>query len=67
MNYLDDTTGKGRRVDINFQPGKISDIDNNNNLLLLQALLWSARKIDNVTTYTTETNTNNLNFDVNNI
>ena len=48
VNYLDDTTGKGRRVDINLYPVSILQSDNttvSGTRCILQSLLWAARKI----------------------
>ena len=47
-NYLDDVTGKGRRVDLSINP--IDSVSSNNtpnnaNRLILQALLWAGKKI----------------------
>ena len=48
VNYLDDLTGKGRRVDINLQPADAGKIDTTSIgavRLILQSMLYAARKI----------------------
>ena len=54
LNYLDDFTGKGRRVDVNINSRTITtDVTtSSNNRFFLQALLWAGKKFNGTTTST---------------
>ena len=49
LNYLDDFTSKGRRIDLNLYPFNVLQNDTSltgGSRLILQCLLWCARRID---------------------
>ena len=46
LTYLDDTTGKGRRIDMNLYGGNIGFNYAGNDRTFLQSMLWAARKIN---------------------